>query len=110
MKRVLAMTTAVLLFPLIMFSHGNEQHVIGTVTSISSNSITIQTTANASVTVAITSDTQFFKGNSASSAQELKVGDRVVIHAKKNGDKLEAHTVKFGTGRSVTNHAVTHQP
>jgi len=29
---------------------------------------------------------------------DLKVGDRVVIHAKKNGEKLEAHTVRFGAG------------
>jgi len=78
------------------FAHGNEQHVIGTVAKISSDSITVKTTANAMVTVSVASATEFTKGTSPAKIADLKVGDRVVIHADKDGDKLVAHTVQFG--------------
>jgi hypothetical protein len=53
----------------------------------------------------IVSGTQFFKAETPSSAKDLKVGDRVVIHAKKNGEKLEAHTVRIGTAQPAASHA-----
>ncbi|QDQ43239.1 hypothetical protein [Methylacidiphilum kamchatkense] len=47
-------------------------------------------------TVEISPSTQYvFKGN-PSSLDNLKKGMRVVVHAKKSGDKLEAKEVKFG--------------
>ncbi len=37
----------------IAFAHGNEKHVMGTVTSISENSITVETTSKKTVTVTV---------------------------------------------------------
>lgn len=81
------------------FAHGDEQHIMGTVTAISGNSITVHTTAKPpkDVTVLVVASTQFVRSGAAASLQDLKVGDRVVIHAKPNADKkLEASMVEFG--------------
>jgi co-chaperonin GroES (HSP10) len=77
---------------------GNEQHVMGTVTAMSPNSITIQTAAKApkTITVSVVPSTKFLKSGADAPITDLKVGGRVVIHAKLIGDKLEAATVKFG--------------
>jgi hypothetical protein len=39
------------------------------------------------VTVGIATEAEFTKGNSHAKIAELKTGDRVVIHAKKEGNK-----------------------
>jgi hypothetical protein len=77
------------------FAHGKEQHVMGTVTAMSDNSITVQT-AKETVTVYTMTETNFVKSGSAASMKDLKIGDRVVIHAGKMDDKLMANEVDFG--------------
>lgn len=80
----------------LLWAHGTEKHVMGTVTAIAPESITVETTSHQIQTVQITSQTKFLKGDKPSSLSDLKVGDRVVIHAKPSGDKLEATEVKSG--------------
>jgi Domain of unknown function (DUF5666) len=81
-------------------AHGNEKHVMGTVTKVESGAITVQTPNAGEKTVDISSATKFMKGQSAATQQDIKVGDRVVIHAKANGDKLEATEVRIGSPNS----------
>ncbi len=97
MKRTIAVV-ALLLFTLslIVFAHGKEKHVMGTVTSIADNSITVETTAKQSVTVEVNDKTKFEKSGAAAAVKDLKVGDKVVIHADASGDKLVASEVQFG--------------
>jgi len=96
MKR-LAMVVAVLVFATgIVLAHGEAVHVMGTVTAISNNSVTVQTVDKKSSTVEITAQTKFVKSGVAASIKDLKVGDRVVVDAGKIGEKLEAHQVRFG--------------
>jgi ribosomal protein S1 len=77
-------------------AHGKEQHVLGTVTAITKSSITVQTKAKDSVTVYTMAETKYEKSGAAASMKDLKVGDRVVIHADEMGDKLMANEVHFG--------------
>ena len=80
------------------YAHGDEEHVIGTVASVTTDSITVKTTANALVTVAVVPQTTFNKNKAAAKLADLKVGDRVVIHAKEPTEgKLVADTVQFST-------------
>jgi hypothetical protein len=51
MKRTVAVFALALALSVIGFAHGNEKHVMGTVTSISDNSITAETTSKKTVTV-----------------------------------------------------------
>jgi hypothetical protein len=81
------------------FAHGHEKHVMGTVKAVGANSVTVETTSQQTQIVQITSETKFVKSGVASSLSDLKAGDRVVIHAKAVGDKLEATEVKFGAAQ-----------
>jgi len=45
MKRTVAVFALALALSVIAFAHGSEKHVLGTVTSISDNSITVETTS-----------------------------------------------------------------
>jgi hypothetical protein len=102
MKIRLWVGLAILFASTLAIAHGDYQHVMGTVTKISQSSITVQTTANDTVEVAISPDTKFSKGETPIESRELKVGDRVVIHAKKTNDgKLVAHTVQIGVAKSA---------
>ena len=69
---------------------------MGTVTSSSARSITVETKAKKSVTVDVSDKTKFEKSGSPATLKDLKVGDRVVIHADVSGDKLVANEVHFG--------------
>jgi hypothetical protein len=81
------------------FAHGKEQHVMGKVTAMTDNSITVQTKAKDPVTVYTMPDTKYEKSGATASMKDLKVGDRVVIHAAKMGDKLMATDVHFGAAK-----------
>ena len=96
--RVLILVACISLIAAAAFAHGDEQHVIGTVASVGADSITVKTTANALVTVAVVPQTTFSKNKAAVKLADLKVGDRVVIHAKEPTEgKLVADTVQFST-------------
>jgi hypothetical protein len=96
--RILILIACISLIPAAGFAHGDEQHVIGTVASVAKDSITVKTTANAMVTVAVVPQTTFTKNKAAAKLSDLNVGDRVVIHAKEPSEgKLVADTVQFST-------------
>jgi lysophospholipid acyltransferase (LPLAT)-like uncharacterized protein len=97
MKRTVAVFALALALSAIAFAHGNEKHVRGTVTSISDNSIIVETTSKKTVTVNVSSSTKFQKSGSPAALKDLKVGDKVVIHASGPEGKLVAAEVRFGT-------------
>jgi uncharacterized protein DUF5666 len=96
MKRKILLVAMVVLAAGAAFAHGNEQHVRGEVTAITDSSITVQTKAKDPVTVYTMAETKYEKSGTAASMKDLKVGDRVIIHAEKMGDKLMANEVHFG--------------
>lgn len=96
MKRTVEVLTLLFLLSVMAFAHGNEKHVMGTVTNIAENSITVETTSKQSVTVEVSDKTKFEKSGASATLKDLKVGDKVVIHAAVSGDKLVANDVRFG--------------
>jgi hypothetical protein len=96
--RILILIACISLITAAGFAHGDEQHVIGTVASVAKDSITVKTTANTMVTVAVVPQTTFTRNKAAAKPADLNVGDRVVIHAKEPSEgKLVADTVQFST-------------
>ena len=77
------------------FAHGKEQHVMGKVTAMTHSSITVQTKAKEPVAVYTMAETKYEKSGTVASMKDLTVGDRVVIHAEKMGDKRMANEVHF---------------
>jgi hypothetical protein len=57
-------------------AHGKDKDVMGTVTSISDTSITVETTAKKSVTVEVTHKTKFEKSSSPAALKDLGAGAR----------------------------------
>ena len=101
MKRTVAVFALALALSAIAFAHGhsprNEKRVMGTVTSISDNSITVETTSKKTVTVTLSAATKFQTSGSPAALKDLKVGDKVMIHATGPEEKLIAAEVRFGT-------------
>jgi len=87
---------AIVSFTTVAFAHGTDKHVLGTVTKITDTEITIETQAKEVQVVKIAPDTSFVKSGASATLKDLKVGDRVVIHAKPVGTDLIAHEVRFG--------------
>jgi hypothetical protein len=83
------------------FPHGNEQHIAGTVIKVLQDSVTVQTGDKTLIEVKIVFDTKLTKSNAPAELKELHIGDRVVIHARKVGDQLQAHTVQIGTAAAA---------
>ena len=104
MKRPILAIVALLAFVGVALAHGDEQHVLGKVTKISDKSITVETVKKEVKTVEITAETRFLKGESPASVKDLKVGDRVAVQAKQDGDKLRATVVRLGQATEKEKH------
>jgi Domain of unknown function (DUF5666) len=99
MRRIgsaMLMVIAFALVTLATLAHGTDKHVLGTVTKISDSAITVQAQDGTLQLVKIAPDTSFVKSGASATIKDLKVGDRVVIHAKPVGTDLIAHEVRFG--------------
>jgi hypothetical protein len=97
-RRLLLLALAIT--PAIAFAHGGLEHVRGTVAKISDQSVTVTTTAGKTVEVLLDAKTTFAKADKPIQKSDLKVGDRVVIHAAESGNTLTAHTVEVGVSAS----------
>ena len=110
MKRMWILLLGAVLFTGVAFAHGDEKHLMGTITKITDTAITVELTGKQpaaprkNVTVNVVSSTKFEKDGAAASLKDLNVGDRVVIHAGKKGNQLEAHVVKIGMNMSGMHH------
>jgi hypothetical protein len=94
-RRLLIIALAIT--PMLVFAHGGLEHVHGIIASISDQSVTVTTTAGKTVEVLLDAQTTYAKAEKAIQKSDLKVGDRVVIHAAEKGTTLTARTVEVGT-------------
>ena len=87
MKRFLTVTllAVILACPLFVGAHGNEAHVLGTVTEATQDQITIKTLKGKSVMLAITADTTFQHNGIATKEARPQVGNRLIAVAEKMG-------------------------
>jgi hypothetical protein len=101
--RLLVLFVCISLAAVSALAHGGEEHVIGTVSKVTPDSITVKTTANKLVTVGVVPATTFMMGKMAMKIDALKIGDRVVIHAKEPKEgTLVADTVEFSTPKPAS--------
>ncbi len=75
---------------------------MGVVKAVDEKSITIHTASGKDEKFALDGTTKFEKSGASSSAKELKVGDKAVVHGrmKEGVDGLVAEQVKSGASRS----------
>jgi len=98
MRKLKIVVVLVLALGVLSYGHGGAEHVMGTVKSMTDNSITIVTKGNQEKTVSFDAKTKFTKSGEAATIKDLKVGDRVVIEAQEEGTagRLHAAEVRFG--------------
>jgi hypothetical protein len=94
MKRTIVLVFALsVTLAALLSAHGNEPHIRGTVVSATDTSIVVKTAGGASQTLAIDSSTKVLRGKTKGSLQDVKVGDRVVVHVMKHPDHLMAEEI-----------------
>ena len=85
------------LLPTIASAHGGEEHVTGTVTKVSDTSVTVKTTQGKTVDVGFDAKmTTYQRAKQTVQKTDIKVGDKIVIHAMEVNEKLIAHSVELG--------------
>jgi hypothetical protein len=89
-----------------MFAHEGAEHVTGTVKSIAPGSLTVETTKHETLTIMLSPKTEVMKSKAKGDIKDLKVGDRVVVHAAHGKAGLEAQEVDFGPAPAAA--AATH--
>jgi len=90
------------LLPTVATAHGGEEHVTGTVTKISDTSVTVKTTAGKTVEIGFDAKmTTYERAKQPIQKTDIKVGDRVVIHAMEMNEKMVAHSVEVGTATTA---------
>jgi Domain of unknown function (DUF5666) len=101
-RSILAAAAALMIGSVLVFAHGGMEHVMGTVAALTENSITVDTIQHKQVSVLLDPSTKFTHNDGQATLKDLKVGDRVVIHAKPNAEKkLIGVTVKWGAGSAA---------
>jgi hypothetical protein len=93
-----------LLLSALTFAHGRMDHIMGTVTAITDQSLSVKTSDGAVTTVEFDSQTKFIKGSASATVKDVQVGSRVVIHAHKQNNSLHAEEVKIGTNAGQGQH------
>lgn len=89
----LAMATAAI-------AHEGMEDITGTILSVSENSVSVKTTKGKTIEVKLDAKTEFSRGKQQAKQADLKVGDRVVVHAMEMDKKLTAHLVQLQTASS----------
>jgi len=90
------------LLPTIATAHGGEEHVIGTVIKVSDTFVTVKTAAGKTVEVGFDEKmTTYTRAKQPIQKADIKVGDRIVIHAMEVNEKLVAHTVELGVASAA---------
>jgi Cu/Ag efflux protein CusF len=102
MFRSIVAVAGLLISSVVALAHGGMEHIMGTVAAFTENSIMVDTVQHKQVTVLLDPSTKFAHNDAQASLKDLKVGDRVVIHAKRNADeKLVGVTVKWGAASTA---------
>ena len=87
---------AALALPALTLAHGNEEHVRGVVKS-KDGSLLVVTTSTGEARVETDANTRFDEGGKPATANDARVGQRVVIHASRHDGALRATRVQLGS-------------
>ena len=94
MKQLLSIMALVLAVSTGVLAHNGNDHVRGTVTQVSAQSVTVQLADKTSKTLSISAKTEFESAGKPGHLADVKVGDRVVIDVPEHG--TSALLIKVG--------------
>ena len=101
MKVRIAAIFLVLVFAAAVYAHGDKVHVMGTLTKVSAEVVSVKTADGKMVDVKLASTTIYIlrdgktKDGTPAKFADLAAGQKVIIHATPKGTDLIADEVKF---------------
>ena len=93
LKKLVAYTFTFLLLAGALLAHGNATHLMGTVTVVAKDTVTIQDKDGKSIVEMLEKTTKFLKSKQPATIDEMKVGTRVVIDAQMN-EKMKMYSAE----------------
>src|SRR5689334_2916753 len=97
MKQLLSVIAVVLALSAGALAHNGNDHVRGTVTAVSAQSVTVQLADKTSKTLSISAKTEFEMSGKPGHLADVKVGDRVVVDVPEHGSN--ALLIKVGAAK-----------
>ena len=98
---ILVLTFAWTLATPLIWAHGTDQHVLGTITLIDATHVEVKTPKGKTVEVQINKQTRFREKGNPKGVNLPAVGDRVVIEATKDNNVLIATEVHFSHAKKA---------
>ncbi len=110
MKRTLNIITisGSLLLTTLAFAHGGFEHVMGTVSKVEKNILTVRT-AKGDVDVKLDAKTEITKDDKKAAVGDLTVGLRVVVDLPEGEKAPAAHSVKIGVAEAAPDEHAGHK-
>src|SRR5438552_12328043 len=93
LKKLTACAFTILFVAGVILAHGNATHLMGTVTAVGKDTVTIQDKDGKPVIVMLEKSTKYFKTKKPVTIDELKIGTRVVIDAEMN-EKMKMYSAE----------------
>ena len=81
-RKLIAVSLTVLLSAVVLLAHGDATHVMGTVSAIQGDHVTVKLQDGKTQMVMFDKSTKYLNGEKAAKRDDVKVGTRVVIDAK----------------------------
>ncbi len=93
---LLAIACVALLAPTVALAHpGHEHKLLGTITAIAGNKISMKTTEGKDVTFSVIPTTSFKSGKGRGAQSDLKVGLRIVVNAGDGAEPMKAKEIQY---------------
>ena len=95
------------LLTLTLYAHEGKVHVMGTVVESDAHHVVVKDQAGKSHSLLFTKDTKYWRGKTAATAADLKVGERIMVDAVGEGAKAAASEIRLGdmpTGHTEMDH------
>jgi hypothetical protein len=93
MRRIVAVVAA--LAGSLALAHEQGDHAMGVVESITPERIVVRTSDGHGVPFGVTQETRFVTGEKPGRAEDVRVGERVVVHGRREVGGLQAVLVKL---------------
>lgn len=114
-RTVTALLLVAGLMPGLLLAHEGHK-VMGTVTAVDASHLEVKDKAGKTVSIALTAETKYRKPGAtatapaqAAAAADVKVGQRVVVSVKEEGEKMTATEVMLGAAEKPHPHSEPQQ-
>ena len=100
---ILAAFVLAVLAPAATLAHpGHEHKLMGTITAIAGNKVSMKTTEGKDVTFAVIPTTSFKSGKGKGAQSDLKVGLRIMVNAGDGAEPMKAKEVQYTLPTTTT--------